>query len=82
MSVFVQPLRKTRSLLLSCNFTGDYVCAYYAFQANKEAGEGLMQYKGEKESKKRYHLFSECVDTVKKMNMKFSTGKASYSGGQ
>ena len=57
------------------------MCAFYAFQANKEQGVGLKRYKSNKESKRRLVHFTQCVKTVKKMNSNFESGKTTFSGG-
>ena len=46
----------------------EYLCAFVAFQINKEDDVGIATYADEAEATRRYPLFKECVDYVKGLN--------------
>ncbi|KAL5248853.1 hypothetical protein ACHWQZ_G017893 [Mnemiopsis leidyi] len=54
--------------LLKVKDESDYLCAYIAYQANKEADDGVGLYKDKKEATLRYTCFKQSVDEVNAVN--------------
>merc|ERR1712176_11849 len=54
--------------LLKVREEKDYLCAYIAYQANKQEGVGINLYSSEKEATDRYICFKQSVQQVNEIN--------------
>merc|ERR1712176_457950 len=54
--------------LLKVRQEKDYLCAYIAYQANKQDGVGINPYSSEKEATDRYLCFKQSVQQVNEIN--------------
>ena len=68
------------SLLISST-TGDILCAFYAFQANKKKGTGVAMYSDPEESARRLEYFAETVRSVTETNASFDKGEITWTAG-
>ena len=62
--------------------TDEYLCAFYAFQANKDDGVGLKAYADPGEAKERLRYFKKCVQNVQKTNKEYEQGDITYTAGK
>ena len=62
--------------------TGDVLCGFYAFQANKKKGNGVPTYSNAEESARRMLIFARSVQEVLHINNQYEMGEITWAASE